>query len=167
MHDPQHPDSLATQAGNAALGNVYSALAALLRTLEQFEQLELDEGNGNELPELHELLSVIADTRVRVVNLEERLTPQAAVARITRGKRVRVKVAADPLAGLGDAPELIVWRDGGTVMSEAVAGWSAGVIEPVCALNSEYLLGYFTGRARLEPIENEPAPVACFPELTA
>lgn len=73
------------------------------------------------------------------------MTPAEALAAVRAGERVRVVVGKDV-----DDPTLIVWADDGTLMSAAVAGWSAGVLEPVCAMDSEYLTTFFDDRERLE-----------------
>lgn len=53
------------------------------------------------------------------------------------GKRLRIVV------GPGEQdPTIVLSLDGQTVMCEAVAGWSAGVVEPACALSSGYLATY-------------------------
>lgn len=72
------------------------------------------------------------------------LTPTQARARILDGDKVRMVVGAAP-----DDPTLVVWLDDGCIMSAAIAGWSAGVIEPVCDRDSDFLLGYLDGRERL------------------
>jgi hypothetical protein len=76
------------------------------------------------------------------------MTPGEAVTRVLANGCVRMTVGDDP-----DDPVLLVWRDEGTVMSAAVKGWSAGVVEPVCAIGSDFLRTYFNDRARLERAE--------------
>jgi hypothetical protein len=45
----------------------------------------------------------------------------------------------------------------GMVMSEAVHGWSGGVVEPVCGLDSDYLIDYVADKddRRVEPIRGD------------
>jgi hypothetical protein len=73
------------------------------------------------------------------------LTPDEARRAILSGGRVRLTV------GTGhDDPVLVVYADDGMVYSEAVAGWSAGVLEPVCSRDSDFLRTFLTGRHALE-----------------
>ena len=60
---------------------------------------------------------------------------------LRQGREIRMVV--------GDAPEdptLILWLYDGMVMAESIAGWSEGVVEPVCALESDFLAAYLTAR---------------------
>ena len=66
---------------------------------------------------------------------------EAAREALTRGDWIKVEVGED-----ADDPVLILTLRDGMVMSEAVAGWSAGVVEPVCALGSDFLRTYLMGR---------------------
>lgn len=85
--------------------------------------------------------------------LDEADARRLAFAEAVRaGKRVRIVCGPEP-----EDPTLIVYAQGGMAMSEAVAGWSAGVVEPVCALGSDFLLGYFHNRELVEVIEAAPA----------
>jgi hypothetical protein len=70
------------------------------------------------------------------------LTPEQAIVALHDGQTVRVKVGDLP-----DDPTLLVSIEDGCVMSEAIAGWSAGVVEPVCHIGSDYLRGFFSDRA--------------------
>lgn len=70
---------------------------------------------------------------------------ETARAALMSGARLRIVVGTDP-----DDPTLVVWLEDGMVMSESVAGWSAGVVEPVCALSSDYLAGYLSDCATVE-----------------
>lgn len=76
------------------------------------------------------------------------MTPGEAVTRVLANGCVRMTVGDDP-----DDPVLLVWRDDRMVMSAAVKGWSAGVVEPVCAIESDFLRTYFDDRANLERAE--------------
>lgn len=58
---------------------------------------------------------------------------EAAIA-IREGKTIRMTVGT----GAGD-PVLLIRREGNTIMSEAVGGWSAGVTEAVCFIESRFL----------------------------
>jgi hypothetical protein len=72
------------------------------------------------------------------------LTPEQAIAAVRDGQTVRVQVGTDP-----EDPTLLVSLEDECVMSESIAGWSAGVVEPVCAVGSDFLRTYFDGRASL------------------
>lgn len=63
------------------------------------------------------------------------LTPEQARDAILNGQRVRMHVGTGP-----DDPVLVLHEENGKIISEAVAGWSAGVVEPVCFSESDYLL---------------------------
>lgn len=81
-----------------------------------------------------------------------------AAAAIRDGKVIRLTVGT-----AWDDPVLLVWKDKGSVMCEAIAGWSEGVREPVCALDSDYLSDRFLeGVEKLEivkrPARLGPAP---------
>lgn len=69
------------------------------------------------------------------------LTVAEACEAVRGGQVVRLSVGADL-----DDPVLLVWVDEGMVMSYAIGGWSAGVVEPVCGKGSTYLESdYFAG----------------------
>ena len=68
-----------------------------------------------------------------------------AAQAIRAGEKVRMTVGVEQ-----DDPVLIVWRDGAGVMSEAIAGWSAGTCDPVCGIDSDFLMKFLEGRAMLE-----------------
>lgn len=72
-----------------------------------------------------------------------------AVAAVRRGDAVRVTVGSSP-----DDPVLRVWAEDGCVMSAGIAGWSAGCVEPVCALDSDFLAFYLrtTDARRVDPV---------------
>ena len=74
---------------------------------------------------------------------------QEAREALCAGQRLRMVVGTAP-----DDPTLIIYLEDGVVISESVAGWSAGVVEPVCALESdflaEFLNGYGKGRHSVE-----------------
>lgn len=74
------------------------------------------------------------------------LTPTEARDAVLAGRTVRLTVGTAP-----DDPILRVWREDGCIMSESVAGWSAGVVEPVCDVASDFLTTYYLlNRHRLE-----------------
>lgn len=77
------------------------------------------------------------------------MIPREAAERIRNGGAVRVVVGTEP-----DDPTLIVHRDGDAIMSRAVAGWSEGVVEPVCDAQSAYLLTFLADRASLTAVEH-------------
>ena len=73
------------------------------------------------------------------------MTVEEAREALRSGKRIRMVV------GDGDEdPTLILYLDGLMVMSESVAGWSAGVVEPVCSLTSDFLVAYLDKRLSIE-----------------
>lgn len=77
------------------------------------------------------------------------LTPGEARDAILNGERVRMHVGHDP-----NDPVLVLHEEDGKIISEAVAGWSAGVVEPVCFSESDYLLTTLSAnRAKLELAE--------------
>lgn len=80
------------------------------------------------------------------------LTPGQALSCVLANVCVRMTVGDAP-----DDPVLLVWRDDRTVMSAAVAGWSAGVVEPVCAVDSDFLRTYFDDRHALVRAERPGA----------
>lgn len=69
-------------------------------------------------------------------------------AAVRDGKRVRVVCGPGP-----DDATVIVYAEDGVAMSKSVDGWSAGVVEPICALGSDYLPGFFHNRETVEVIE--------------
>lgn len=76
------------------------------------------------------------------------VTIEQAREALSAGGRLRVVVGTAE-----DDPTLLVWLQDGMVMSAAVAGWSAGVVEPVCAFESDFLdREYLTGRESVEVI---------------
>lgn len=80
----------------------------------------------------------------------EKLNPEEAVAAVRAGRTVRVTVGT----GGGD-PVLEVYAFEGMAMSNAVAGWSAGVVEPVCALGSDFLEDFMCRKVKLELVGTE------------
>lgn len=72
------------------------------------------------------------------------LSPAEARCAVLSGRRVRMVCGA----GIED-PTLIVWLDDGLVLSAGIAGWSAGVVEPVCDAGSAFLLEFLDGRVSL------------------
>lgn len=75
------------------------------------------------------------------------IEPAEAVETLRAGGKVRMTVGTQP-----DDPVLVLWNEDGAVMSESVAGWSAGVEEPVCGIESNFLLTYFEGREKIEAV---------------
>lgn len=73
------------------------------------------------------------------------MTIEQTRAALTAGRKVRIVVGEG-----AEDPTLVLWLFEGMVLSEAVAGWSAGVVEPVCGLDSDYLDGYVQNRAAVE-----------------
>lgn len=57
-------------------------------------------------------------------------------------KTVRMEIAESR----SDDPVILIRRDGDAIMSKSIAGWSAGVVEPVCEYTSSFLWEYITGR---------------------
>jgi hypothetical protein len=49
------------------------------------------------------------------------------------GGKVRIVVGHEE-----DDPTIVLTLDDGMVMCESVAGWSAGVVEPMCSIGSDY-----------------------------
>lgn len=76
------------------------------------------------------------------------MTVDEAIDHLRAGRHVRVTTGA----GEGD-PVLAVWLEDNTVMSEARGGWSAGVLEPVCSLDSAYLRE-FLGQERVLELDD-------------
>lgn len=71
----------------------------------------------------------------------------AAAAAVRAGARVRMAVGEAP-----DDPVLMVWAEDGMVMSESIGGWSAGVVEPVCSIESDFLTNdYLRGTLEVAP----------------
>lgn len=69
----------------------------------------------------------------------ETATMELAEARelLKAGKRLRIVI------GPGEQdPTIVLSLDDGMVMCESVAGWSAGVVEPACSIESDYLASY-------------------------
>lgn len=77
-----------------------------------------------------------------------KLTPEEAQAAILDGKTVKVTVGEG-----AEDPVLLVTLEEDCVMSSAIEGWSAGVVEPVCFLGSPYLARFLQDRAALELVE--------------
>lgn len=71
------------------------------------------------------------------------------------GKRLRMVVGE-----ANEDPTLELWLLDGIVMSAGVAGWSAGVVEPVCEIESGFLDEYVTGRFSVEVIASRDQDVA-------
>jgi hypothetical protein len=83
--------------------------------------------------------------------LEVPLSAERAAELVRAGRVVRMTVGEEG----SDDPVLLVrlTEDGGGVESESIAGWSAGVVELVCAVESTFLEHYLRGRSlTLEPV---------------
>lgn len=73
------------------------------------------------------------------------LTPEQARDELLAGRAVRMVVGTG-----SEDPVLILRNDGGAIVSESVAGWSAGVVEVVCGAERDFLRTYLLGRHALE-----------------
>lgn len=80
------------------------------------------------------------------------MTPEQAAQAILDGRTVKMTVGTGE-----DDPVLLLTREGDGVMARAIAGWSAGVVELVCAIGSPFLVSYLQDRA-LEIVERTEAP---------
>jgi hypothetical protein len=69
---------------------------------------------------------------------------------LAEGRKLRVVVGTS-----WDDPKLVVWLDDGMVTSEAVGGWSAGAVEPVCALDSDFLRTFLNGKHSIEVVPDD------------
>lgn len=67
-------------------------------------------------------------------------------------KTVRMEIANSR----DEDPVILIRRDGDAIMAESIAGWSVGVVEPVCAYNSNFLWEYITGGVLT--LEGQPPP---------
>lgn len=81
---------------------------------------------------------------------EAQMTMAEARERLSRGERLRMVVGENPAD-----PTLILHVADGQVISEAVAGWSAGVTEPICPLDSDFLETFLLDRHSIAPVINE------------
>lgn len=63
------------------------------------------------------------------------INPESARDAILAGRTVRKTVGTG-----ADDPTLLLYLDGGMIYSQSIAGWSAGVLEPLCWQSSDYLL---------------------------
>jgi hypothetical protein len=79
----------------------------------------------------------------------DELLVQRAKDALSAGRALRIEVGNDP-----EDPVLIVRLEDGCVMSHAIRGWSAGVVEPVCAIDSDYLAKFVTGRKSVRIVES-------------
>lgn len=74
------------------------------------------------------------------------MTVEEAVAAMHKGARVQFTVEPGHI--------MHVWTEDGVMYSEAqMPAWSAGVIEPVCALSSAYLREYLANRDGLSLVK--------------
>jgi hypothetical protein len=69
-----------------------------------------------------------------------RVTVEQAREALKAGHRIRVVVGIEQ----GDPTTILFLRDG-MVVSEVIAGWSEGVVEPVCEIESDFLAEYLDG----------------------
>jgi hypothetical protein len=74
---------------------------------------------------------------------------------LTRGGQIRIVVGVE-----FDDPTCILSLRDGMVLSESVAGWSAGVVEPVCEIESDFLDEFLQDRHSVEPLIGDPRPCA-------
>jgi hypothetical protein len=81
---------------------------------------------------------------------EAQMTVEQARETLSRGQRLRMVVGENP-----EDPTLILYLEDGQVISESVAGWSAGVVEPVCPLESDFLETFLRDRQSVEPLTSE------------
>lgn len=74
------------------------------------------------------------------------MTAHEARELLLAGERIRMVVGTAE-----QDPTLVLWRDENVIVSEAIAGWSADVVEIVCRVDteSEFLLEHLSGRAHL------------------
>lgn len=79
------------------------------------------------------------------------LTPEQALAAILDGKVVRSVTGHHE-----QDPTCLQWLDDGMIMSESIAGWSAGVVEPVCAADSDFYLSWVAPRVSLTVTDEVP-----------
>lgn len=105
------------------------------------------------------LRELAARLEARAAELEEQqktapaklLTSSEAADALRRGHAIRMAVGTDP-----EDPVLIVRNEDGSAVSESIGGWSAGVVEPVCSLDSDFLEKvYLRGLLTLAPT-NDP-----------
>jgi hypothetical protein len=78
------------------------------------------------------------------------MTVEEARWLLNAGESLRMLVGEDP-----QDPTLIVWLDEHMVMSESVAGWSAGVVEPVCGIDSDYLATFIGAGFSVVQVEED------------
>lgn len=80
------------------------------------------------------------------------ITAEQAREALQSGRELRMVVGVDP-----DDPTLRIYLEEGMVVSESIAGWSEGVVEPVCDLDSDFLAefldGYGKGRHSVEVVD--------------
>lgn len=69
------------------------------------------------------------------------MTVEEARNTLIRGGKIVIVVGTDR-----DDPTIELSLEDGVVMSRAVAGWSEGVVEPVCALDSDFLRTFLLDR---------------------
>lgn len=76
------------------------------------------------------------------------LSIEQARTRLLRGHYVRLTVGTDP-----EDPVLELRREGGMFVSNAIGGWSEGIEELICEVESDFIYDFLGGRARLEAME--------------
>lgn len=119
---------------------------ARLRRAEAFRRRREQGGSSARAPDNPVIMRGVPKMK------EMEMDTAAAAEAIRGGGRVKVTI------GTGEEdPVLEVYADDGMVMSTAVAGWSAGAVEPVCTLDSNYLTEHLLADRELELIA--PAPV--------
>lgn len=78
------------------------------------------------------------------------MNPREAAEAIRDGKTVRLMVGQD-----ADDPILLVWADRhGDVQSYVIEGWSQGIQETVCEIESPFLEGNYLKAHALEIVEH-------------
>ena len=77
------------------------------------------------------------------------MTAEEAAQAIRDGRTVKMTVGESD-----EDPVLLLTLERGCVMANAIAGWSAGVVEPVCSIESDFLTReYLQNRHALEVVE--------------
>ena len=71
------------------------------------------------------------------------MTPQEAVPHILNGRTVKMVVGGyDP-----DDPVLLIYVEDDMFMQTAIGGWSQGVTEPICDIDSDFILSHLDGKS--------------------
>lgn len=66
------------------------------------------------------------------------LTPAQAAAAVREGKTVRLVVGTD-----SEDPVILTRDVDGMAISTPIAGWSEGIVEPICETSSDFLETYW------------------------